>query len=1566
MELGNIRNKTVVLLLTILHSGCSGSGGSSSYSDGEGSGASGGDVVITGSLAIDASVPAITADSSMMLGNKEVSVKDSSGNTIAKTISSPDGSYVVSAPGALMFGAGTDSLTNVASLNLAGSGVTLESIVADTKDGSVVGIKEPLDLTKASGRALQLGQTDLKKITAIRGRAVLEGIKDNTGISVYVPGTSYQARTDSGGTFLMTFLPAGTYDLRFERDGFLAMEVKAINVTENETSIVESVSLKMSGGATDIKATQIGTPGISQSRKVEFEINPGSADRFKGGLQSDLENLPYGPVPATFAYEFAQDGFYVIKLQFANADGFETTLERAIYIDTVDPVASNIRLADRTEFTTSHTNERFVVATESTCDDIDSVAILPESASGVTPNDFTYDCVKTGARGAAFQLPISSGAYNYKIWVKDVVGRISTSPYIGAISLDQTSPSQLAFKITDQTSGLESGTDITTVDITLTSCDDVAFFHVSETATLPPETSQITTPCTTTPNSTQLTFANNNPGTKTVYGWAKDAAGNVSQLASVKTIVLDATAPSNSPGFGVADPTPSTAGFSNTLQLNVTGLSCSADAVKVLISETHSTRPSESVSGWIDCSSSGLQVTANDTGFRTFYLWAMDVGGNVALNSQSASITINIGPPNVPDYRLADGSETGSYALTGYTNDSTVNIKLLNSGSECDSSGSNSAYYLYWTENSSTTPPSAGAFNNANCATNAGQISFASSSEGVKTVYLWAMDRSGNISTTYRSKTITLDSTPPALPSTFAVRDSTSSSTTYTNDSNVDIVVTGCEANTFIFASESTFGASTPAETQLTTECGASASAYLGSTYQQGAKTFALWSRDRAGNISTGYLTANIGFDSVSPSSTTITVRDADGSSNYDVAPNTLTYTNQVGVALTIASCNDYAKVLVTTSSSATESSINSNCSTSAANYPLNLADSDGQQYVYLHAKDQAGNITIMSKAITLDRSAPTITSSSFILNEINTDKALFSWTSTSGNPIYTQLKWGADINSLTNSYVGTSSTTSHSLTVSSAAPVSSALTPDSSYVFSARALDHALNEGTHINLDIKTPDLYRFVPSTTGLALGTAFYEGASGDGRRRLRSCDLNGDGFEDLLVASPSTDFSSRTDAGVIYVAFGSASPSSTLGTARDPVSAASVTIGGSDASANIGSAMLCADVTGSAAKELILMDRNEKIWILTTSTYSGTVNLSDSNAAWISFSTGLSQLDDIAVGDLNGDGKSDIIGCGVGSTTNTCRGWLGGGNLNDAALTTHDLIINASDIGYTIGRSVSTGDVNGDNYDDIIVSGFFHANWYGAFHVYTGAATLPSLPTAMTRKWTVFGIAESLIDLALVTTGDLDSDGYDDIVVATSGNSHNGATVAIVYGQTDDDWNADTSAGDGNPEMTLTGSDRLLRAPGLGSNGNVGGNLGFLLIADATGDGSADLIVGGPNYNPRNGNNSGIVCVFANQNRSAWSAMQSVSNSGFASTIAHADVCVYGSRADAQLGQNIAVGNFMGTGDSNKPELIFAEPNFDATTSGSTADHGNISVLKWTLPTQHAAPLIFDLGPRYPQL
>lgn len=129
----------------------------SSSNDGGSESSSGGDVVVTGQVAIDTLPPEVLGPDGLAVGQREINIKDESGNVLAKAGTASDGTYSVILPGQIAIDNGTGGL------RLAGGALHVESIVADTSDQSVVGLNIPLTPNLFSGRVAKLGVTPSRK-----------------------------------------------------------------------------------------------------------------------------------------------------------------------------------------------------------------------------------------------------------------------------------------------------------------------------------------------------------------------------------------------------------------------------------------------------------------------------------------------------------------------------------------------------------------------------------------------------------------------------------------------------------------------------------------------------------------------------------------------------------------------------------------------------------------------------------------------------------------------------------------------------------------------------------------------------------------------------------------------------------------------------------------------------------------------------------------------------------------------------------------------------------------------------------------------------------------------------------------------------------------------------------------------------------------------------------------------------------------------------------------------------------------------------------------------------------
>ena len=132
----------------------------------------------------------------------------------------------------------------------------------------------------------------------------------------------------------------------------------------------------------------------------------------------------------------------------------------------------------------------------------------------------------------------------------------------------------------------------------------------------------------------QATYTFISDGLKTLYAWAKDAAGNISTSLSA-SVTVDTTAPTTTaftlPGTG-SSRTIHITSFTATDNTAVTGY---------LVNES-ATPPSAGDSGW--SATAPTSYTFASDGSKTLYAWAKDAAGNIST-SLSASVTVDTSTP---------------------------------------------------------------------------------------------------------------------------------------------------------------------------------------------------------------------------------------------------------------------------------------------------------------------------------------------------------------------------------------------------------------------------------------------------------------------------------------------------------------------------------------------------------------------------------------------------------------------------------------------------------------------------------------------------------------------------------------------------------------------------------------------------------------------------------------------------------------------------------------------------------------------------------------------------------
>ena len=408
------------------------------------------------------------------------------------------------------------------------------------------------------------------------------------------------------------------------------------------------------------------------------------------------------------------------------------------------------------------------------------------------------------------------------------------------------------------------------------------------------------------------------------------------------------------------------------------------------------------------------------------------------------------------------------------------------------------------------------------------------------------------------------------------------------------------------------------------------------------------------------------------------------------------------------------------------------------------------------------------------------------------------------------------------------------------------------------------------------TPFIVTF-PSTALIDL-TSFatkVDFGTGTGPQSIAVGDVDGDGKPDLVIPNYSSTtlsvFRNTSLSGLITVSSVAAKVDFTTGTNPEPVA--------------------FGDVDGDGKPDLVVANYGSNtVSVFRNTSVSGSIT-TGSLAAKVDFVTGTLPRG-VAIGDVDGDGKPDIVvGNQTSNTVSVFRNTGTPGSVTPGSF--------AAKVDFTTGVDpirVSLGDLDGDGKPDLVVGNYTSST----ISVFRNTSVSGAITSGSFAAKVDFTTGTNPLG---ITTGDLDGDGKPDLVV-----TNNGSATVSVFRNTSTPGSITTGSLTTKIDFATTGSNPY----------NVS-------IGDMDGDGKPDLVVANSTSN--------TVSVFKNTSVSG-----AITTGSFAPKV------------DFTTGVqpfNVAIGDMDGDG---KPDLVVAN------NSSNT-----VSVFRNTVAAPGPAPTIANFNP-----
>lgn len=310
-------------------------------------------------------------------------------------------------------------------------------------------------------------------------------------------------------------------------------------------------------------------------------------------------------------------------------------------------------------------------------------------------------------------------------------------------------------------------------------------------------------------------------------------------------------------------------------------------------------------------------------------------------------------------------------------------------------------------------------------------------------------------------------------------------------------------------------------------------------------------------------------------------------------------------------------------------------------------------------------------------------------------------------------------------------------------------------------------------------------------------------------VASGDINNDGKDEVIMGAFTADYSGA-DAGAVYVLYGKSSNYSSTVNAEDISGSAGFVLHGATAGDQFGGNVFSIDINN---------DNYDEILASSPSANEPGGGANDTGLINVIYGKSSSYSDSINVSEIDGSIGFNIIGEG----TNDLIGGIGGGN------------------------------INGDDYQDIIIGDADSYVVYGKGTAFSANFDLGDLDGSNGFKIDHTGLV--IKQSEVVASGDINGDGYDEVMIGGSQSQPNGSgsgSIYIIYGG--------SSLSDPTTLNDLNGENGF-KLDGAAAGWNVGRN--SIGVGDINNDGFTDIVAGAYG-STTNGSSSGSSFVYLNSN------------------------------------------------------------------------------------------------------